>query len=64
VNPEIKLYCSSANQYTWLKDFDGQEVVLELAPCNWNSKKYWAACALAVYTEDGKILNTLNFDIY
>ena len=61
---KISLYCSSAGQYSWLQDFVGQEVTLELAPCNWNDKGYWASCALAVYTEDGKILNTLYFDTF
>ena len=58
----ITLYCSSANQYNWLKQFAGQVVTLELAGCNWNDKTYWAFCALAVYNEDGtKTLNELNF---
>ena len=63
-NTKITLYCSGAGQYSWLTAFAGQEVTLELAPCNWNDKGFWAACALAAYTEDGKILNTLNFDTY
>lgn len=57
----VSLYCSSANQYGFLKAFAGQEVVLELAPCNWNDKTYYASCALAVRTADGKIVNELNF---
>ena len=61
---KITLYCSSANQYSWLKQFNGQEVTLEIAACNWNDKSFWAGCALAAYTDDGKILNTLNFDTY
>ncbi|MBR2320937.1 MAG: hypothetical protein IKA57_02240 [Clostridia bacterium] len=61
---KITLYCSSANQYSWLKAFAGQEVTLEIAACNWNDKTFWAGCALAAYTADGKILNTLNFDNY
>ena len=61
---KITLYCSGAGQYSWLTAFAGQEVTLELAPCNWNDKTFWAACALAVYTEGGKTLNTLNFDTY
>lgn len=60
----VNLYCSSANQYNFLKQFAGQEVTLELAPCNWSSKdKSYPACALAVYLENGeKIVNSLNFD--
>ncbi len=57
----VSLYCSSANQYSFLKDFAGQEVTLELAPCNWNDKTYYASCALAVRTADGKVVNELNF---
>ena len=58
----VSLYCSSAAQYKFLEQFAGQEVTLELAPCNWNNKTYWAGCVLAVITEDGKVYNTLNFD--
>ena len=58
----VSLYCASAAQYKFLEQFAGQEVTLELAPCNWNNKTYWAGCVLAVITEDGKIYNTLNFD--
>lgn len=61
----VNLYCSSANQYNWLKAYAGQEVTVELAPCNWNSKSYYAGCVLAVILEDGtKVCNTLNFDTY
>lgn len=60
---QIRLYCSSANQYSFLKAFDGQEVTIEIAPCNWNDKKYYVGCVLAVVHEDGsKTLNTLNFN--
>ena len=58
----ISLYCSGAGQYEFLKQFDGQEVTLEVAACNWNSKNYWRGCVLSVITEDGKVVNTLNFD--
>ncbi len=60
----LTLYCSGAGQYGFLVDYAGQTVTLELAACNWNNKNFWAFCALAVYTEDGKTLNTLNFDTY
>ena len=60
---EVSLYCSSANQYEWLKAYNGQTVTLELAACNWNSKSYYAGCAIAVVNEDGtKVYNELNFD--
>ena len=59
----VRLYCSSANQYNWLKAFAGQEVTVEVAPCNWNSKNYYTGCVLAVVLEDGtKVYNTLNFN--
>ena len=61
----VNLYCSSANQYNWLKAYAGQEVTVELAPCNWNSKSYYAGCVLAVILEDGtKVCNNLNFENY
>lgn len=58
----VSLYCSGAGQYAWLQQFAGTEVTLELAPCNWNSKNYYTGCVLAVYTDDGKVLNQLNFE--
>ncbi len=57
----VTLYCSSANQYSFLMQFAGQEVTLELAACNWNGKSHYAGCVLAVITEDGKVCNALNF---
>ena len=59
---KVTLYCSSAKQYGFLKEFAGQEVTVEIAACNWNNKTFWAGCVLSVITEDGKIINTLNFD--
>ena len=59
----IRLYSSSANQYSWLFDFDGQEVTLAIAPCNWNHKDYYAGCALYAIDAEGNIIyNTLNFN--
>ncbi len=59
----VRLYCSSASQYNWLKAFAGQEVTVEIAPCNWNDKSYYTGCVLAVVNADGtKTLNTLNFN--
>lgn len=58
---KIRLYCSSANQYSWLKAYAGQEITVEIAACNWNDKNYYTGCVLAVVTDTGKILNTLNF---
>ncbi len=59
---DILLYCNSSSQYSWLKAYAGQEVTLEIAPCNWNSKTSYRGCVLAVITEDGKICNELNFN--
>ena len=60
----ISLYCSSASQYDALiQQFSGQTITIEVAACNWNEKTYWACCILAVRTDDGKIYNTLNFDV-
>lgn len=59
---EFSLYMSGAGQYSWLSQFAGQEVTLEIAICNWNDKTYYRGCVLSVITEDGKVYNTLNFD--
>ena len=59
---KVRLYSSSANQYSWLKVFAGQEVTVEIAACNWNDKDYYTGCVLAVINADGsKTLNELNF---
>lgn len=59
----ISLYMSGAGQYSWMEDYYGQEVTLEIAPCNWNDKTYWAGCVLAIRNEDGsKVMNTWVFD--
>ena len=58
---KITLYSSSANQYSWLKQFAGEEITVEIVPCNWNGKSYYAGCVIAVRTAEGKILNELNF---
>ena len=58
---QLSLYCSSANQYNWLKAYAGQEITVEIVPCNWNGKSYYAGCVIAVITSEGKIYNELNF---
>ena len=58
---KVNLYSSSANQYSWLKQFAGEEITVEIVPCNWNGKSYYAGCVIAVRTADGKVLNELNF---
>ena len=58
----ISLYCSSAGQYNFLKEYNGQEITVEIAPCNWNAKGFYAGCVLAVRHADGtKTYNKLNF---
>ncbi len=60
---KVRLYCSSAKQYKWLQAYVGQEITVEIAACNWNSKNYYTGCVLAVVLEDGtKVFNTLYFD--
>ena len=58
----ISVYCASAGQYQWLQAFAGQTVTIEIAACNWNDKSFWAGCVLSVITDDGKVINTLNFN--
>ena len=59
---KLGLYCSSAKQYGWLKEYAGKEITLEVAACNWNDKTAYKGCVLAVVNEDGtKVLNTFNF---
>ena len=59
----VRLYCSSANQYAWLKQYAGQTITVEIAVCNWNYKAYYATCLLAVINEDGsKTYNELNYE--
>lgn len=57
----VTVYASGNSQYAWLRDYEGQEVILEIVACNWNSKDV-KVCVLAVRTADGKVYNTLNFD--
>ena len=58
----ITIYCANAGQYSWLTAIEG-EVTVEIAPCNWNDKGFWAGCVLAIRLSDGtKIFNTYNFD--
>lgn len=47
-------------QYGYLlNNFIDQEITVELALCNWNSKSANRVCAIAIITEEGKIINTL-----
>lgn len=60
---ELKLYMSGAGQYSWMSEYYGQTVTVELAPCNWNDKTdQYRICILAIILEDGtKIYNTSNW---
>lgn len=61
-NVSVTLYSSSANQYAFLQQFEDQEVTVELVPCNWNGKNYYAGCVLSVTDAEGNVVyNTLNF---
>ena len=58
----VRLYGSGSGQYSFLKQFAGQQITVEIAPCNWNDKNYYTGCVLAVVLEDGtRIVNSLNF---
>lgn len=57
----LSLYCSSAEQYSWLKEFAGKEVELEIAMCNWNGKNHYKGCVVSASCEGKTIVNDLNF---
>ena len=58
----ITLYSSSANQYSFLKQYNGQVVTVEIAACNWNDKSYYTGCVLSVTDSEGNTTyNELNF---
>ncbi len=59
---KLRLYCSSANQYSWLAAFDGREVELEIAVCNWNAKNYYTGCVISATVDGVKHINELNFN--
>ena len=59
---KVSFYCSGSGQYSFLQPYVGQEVTLEIIPCNWNAKTFWRGCVLAIRLADGtKIVNQLNF---
>ncbi len=61
-NVSVTLFSASANQYAFLQQFENQEVTVEIVPCNWNGKNYYAGCVLSVTDSDGNVVyNTLNF---
>lgn len=60
---KLTLYCSSANQYNWLSNaFDAdKELTIDVAPVNWNSKKFWVGCVLSATDGVTRVNNTLNY---
>lgn len=58
---KVTIYCSKSDNYLWLKDYANQIATFEVAACNWNGKNFYAGCILAVYTENGKLINDVNF---
>lgn len=59
---KMRLYCSSASQYSFLNEYVGQTLTIDLAVCNWNDKNYYTCCVLSITLEDGtKIVNNYNF---
>lgn len=63
---EMQLYCTNAaDQYGWIKPYedDTKTYTMEVAVCNWNSKKPFKACLLSITDSNGnKVMNTLNFN--
>ena len=58
----LGLYTTSASQYNFLKDYDGQVLTYNVAVCNWNGKNYYRGCIVSVETSEGTtIYNQLNF---
>ena len=55
------LYCSSAKQYNWLKEFNGKTVTVEIAPVNWNGKNYYRGCVIAATDGVKTLINDCNF---
>lgn len=59
---DLLLYCSSSGQYSFLKEYNGQTVTVELALCNYNGTSY-KGCVLSVTDSEGnKTMNTYNFN--
>lgn len=58
----LGLYATSASQYNFLKDYEGQVLTYNVAVCNWNGKNYYRGCIVSVETSEGTtIYNQLNF---
>jgi hypothetical protein len=57
----ITLYSSGIGQFAFLKDYVGQTVEMDFALCNWNAKKPYKGCVLAIYVNGEVIVNDCNF---
>ena len=58
----LGLYCSSAKQYNWLKEFAGEVITVEIAPCNWNDKDFYRGCVISATNSEKTVINNLNFE--
>lgn len=61
---ELLFYAANGDsQYGYLlKQFKDQEITVDVAMCNWNSAKENRITAIAVITDQGRIVNTLNWN--
>ena len=59
---KVTLYASGTGQYSWLAAYAGQEITIEIAACNWNSKGYKGAVLAIILADGTRIVNTLNFN--
>ena len=53
---EFLLYASNGSQYSWLKEYVGKTITVEVAMCDWNNKGY-RACVLAIVVDGVTIVN-------
>ncbi len=60
---KLSVYCSSASQYNWLANAfaSDTELTFDIAPCNWNGKKYYTGCVLSATDGTTRVDNTLNY---
>lgn len=57
----IQLYSANGGQYSFLSPYKDQEVEMEVALCNFNTKNYYTAVCLSITVNGTKIYNELNF---
>lgn len=58
---KVTLY-NNGDLYSWLTPYIDQTVTIEFALCNWNSKNPYKGAVLAIRSESGKVVNTVNYD--